>query len=313
MGFSNSTNLSWQGKILKLLLRIRGRYNRRFAGDSIESHRSSLEFLAKFFESTQVYKRQAVDVDGVAAEWITIPGSSTKTTILYLHGGGYSGGSISTHRSMVAEIAKVAQAKALLIAYRLAPEHCYPAPVEDAYSAYHWLLSHGIQPEEIVVAGDSAGGGLTLALLIALRDNAVQMPACAVCLSPWTDLTGSGESLVTCAGKDIFIDPSAIKPAAAVYLGGADPRSPLASPLFADLNDLPPVLIQVGSDEILLSDSTSFAERAQDAGVEIKLEVWENMQHVWQFAARYLPEARQALGGIGEFIDEKTFRYDDLG
>ncbi len=312
MGFSNSTSLSWQGKILKLLLRLRGNYNRHFAGNSIESHRSSLEYLARYFKTSQVYKRKAVDVDGLAAEWITTPGSSKKTTILYLHGGGYSGGSISSHRSMVVEIAKVAQAKALLIAYRLAPEHCYPAPVEDALTAYQWLLSNGIQPEDIVIAGDSAGGGLTLALLIALRDNAFHMPACAVCLSPWTDLTGSGESLVTCAGKDIFIDPSAIKPAAAVYLGGADPRSPLASPLFADLHGLPPVLIQVGSDEVLLSDSTSFAERAQAAGVEVTLEVWKNMQHVWQFAARYLPEARQAIGGIGEFIAEKLNGYDKM-
>ena len=142
-------------------------------------------------------------------------------------------------------------------------------------------------------------------------ETCIQMPVCAVCLSPWTDLTGSGESLVTCADKDIFINPSAIKPAAAVYLGGADPRSPLASPLFADLHGLPPVLIQVGSDEVLLSDSTSFAERAQAVGADVTLEVWKNMQHVWQFAFRYLPEARQALGGIGEFIAEKTNGYDN--
>jgi acetyl esterase/lipase len=309
MTISIRTEPSWQGRLLKILLRLRTQYYRYFGGHSIEARRASLEFLTNLFETTQIYNRQSVDVDGVAAEWITIPGSLAKTTILYLHGGGYSGGSISTHRSLVAEISKAAQAKALVIEYRLAPEYCYPAPVEDALTAFHWLLSQGVPPEDIVVAGDSAGGGLALALLIALRDTGDQRPACAVCLSPWTDLTGSGESMFACAGKDLIIAPSAIKPAAELYLRGADPQSPLASPLYANLSDLPPILIQVGSDEVLLSDSTSFAERARRAELDITLEVWENMQHVWQFAARYLPEARQAIHRIGDFILESTQRY----
>lgn len=298
--------LSWQGRLLKLFLRLRARYYRSLGGHSIEDRRSLLEALATLFRTNQAYNSQSVDVDGIPAEWITVPGSLNKTTVLYLHGGGYSGGSISTHRSLVAEIARVASAKALIIDYRLAPEHHYPAPVEDAVAAFEWLLTQSISPEDIVIAGDSAGGGLTLALLVALRDNGTPLPRCAVCLSPWTDLTGSGDSLVTCAGKDLIIAPAAIKPAAELYLAGVDPKCPLASPLYANLENLPPILIQVGSDEVLLSDAISFGERARRAGVEIKLEVWENMQHVWQFAARFLPEARQALIEIGQFIDECT-------
>lgn len=298
------TTPSWQGRLLKLLLRLRAQFYRYFGGHSIEDRRSALESLAKFFNTRQHYNRQSVDIAGIPAEWITLPGVLNKTTILYLHGGGYSGGSISTHRSLVAEIARSANARALIIDYRLAPKYCYPAPVEDAIGAYNWLLKQGISPNDIVIAGDSAGGGLALALLVALRDNGTPSPRCTICLSPWTDLTGSGDSLVTCAGKDLIITPSAIKPAAELYLGGADPRSPLASPLYANLRDLPPMLIQVGSDEVLLSDATSFAERARRADVEINLEIWENMQHVWQFAVRFLPEARQALVRIGDFIVE---------
>lgn len=302
MIISVQTKPSWQGRLLKLLLRLRTQYYRHFGGHSIEARRDSLDILAKFFKTKHVYNNQSVDVAGVPGEWITTPGPLTKTTILYLHGGGYSGGSIKTHRSLVAEIARAAQVRALIIEYRLAPEHSYPAPVEDALTAYHWLLTQGITPDDIVIAGDSAGGGLALALLVVIRDNGTPLPRCTVCLSPWTDLTGSGDSLVNCASKDLIIAPSAIKPAAELYLGGADARSPLASPLYANLRDLPPILIQVGSDEVLLSDATSFAERARRADLEITLEVWENMQHVWQFAARFLPEARQALLRIGEFI-----------
>jgi acetyl esterase/lipase len=303
---------SWQGRLLKLLLRLRARYYHNSEGKSIEARRASLESLSDFFKTKQEYDSLSVDAGGVPAEWIKIQRVSGSTTILYLHGGGYSGGSVITHRSLAAEIAKAAQASALIIDYRLAPEHCYPAPVEDAINAFQLLLSQKIAPENIVIAGDSAGGGLALALLVALRDEGAPTPAGAVCLSPWTDLTSSGASVLSCADKDLIVDPMALKPAAELYLGGADPRTPLASPLFANLSGLPPILIQVGSDEVLLSDATSFAERAQGVGVDVSLEIWENMQHVWQFAARFLPEARQAIDGIGEFIIKTTYRNDNL-
>jgi acetyl esterase/lipase len=303
---------SWRSRLLKIILRLRARNYHSSESKTIEDRRAALEALSNFFNTKQKYESQSVDAGGVPAEWINIPGVSNHTVILYLHGGGYSGGSIITHRSLVAGIAKTAQARALIIDYRLAPEYCYPAPVEDALAAYKWLLSQEITPEHIVLAGDSAGGGLTLALLVALRDEGAPRPACAVCLSPWTDLTGSGDSVLLNADKDLIIEPTALKPAAELYLGGADPHTPLASPLFANLSGLPPLLIQVGSDEILLSDATSFAERAQGAGVDVNLEVWENMQHVWQFAARFIPEARQAIDCIGEFIIEITNNNNDM-
>ena len=223
--------------------------------------------------------------------------------MLYIHGGSFNAGSVKSHRPLAANIALVCKARALIIDYRLAPEHPYPCAVEDTLAAYEWLLASGIPPEKIVIAGDSAGGTLTLALLIQLRDLGKPLPALAVCLSPATDLTMSGDTWTCNKAKDIMLDTRNIRTCIEIYLREADPRSPLASPLFADLHGLPPILIQVGSEECLLSDCTRFAEKAREAGSPVTLEVWDGMQHVWQYAASFMPEGKQAISKIGEYVD----------
>jgi acetyl esterase/lipase len=196
-----------------------------------------------------------------------------------------------------------AKARALMVGYRLAPEHRFPAAVDDTRAAYQWLLENHFNPDHIIVAGDSCGGGLALSLLIRLREEAQPLPVAAVCLSPWTDLACTGESWETNRKKDIVLAPEALRKSAQLYLGESDPRTPLASPLYADLKGLPPILIQVGSHELLLSDATCFAEQAQAAGSPVTLQVWKDMQHEWHFAANLLPESRQAISQIGQFIE----------
>jgi monoterpene epsilon-lactone hydrolase len=243
-----------------------------------------------------------LDADGVPAAWIIPPGLETKRTVLYLHGGSYNAGSIASHLPLTGSIALAAKARVLAIDYRLAPEHPFPAAVEDALAAYQWLLKESAEASQIVVAGDSAGGGLTLSLLLSLRDKGLPLPAAAVCLSPLTDMTLSGESWTTNARTDFMLKRIIVVKSAEIYYREANPRAPLLSPLFADLAGLPPLLIQVGSEEVLLSDSILFAEKARAAGVDVTLENWKGMQHVWQYAASMLPEARQAVARIGEFI-----------
>lgn len=272
----------------------------------VEKERSETEALAGYFKTKIEFESTQTKVNHIPAAWITTPGASRERVILFFHGGGYNSGSIKSHRPLAANIGNASKARVLLVDYRLAPEHLFPAAVEDAESAYGWLLSNEISPDQIIVAGDSAGGGLAISLLIRLRDAGESLPAAAVCLSPWMDLTCSGESWRTNTGKDLMLDPGAIMESARLYLGETDPRTPLASPLYADLSGLPPILIQVGSDEFLLSDSTNFTEQAQAAGVKLTLEVWEGMQHEWHFAARMIPEGRQAIGRIGEFILSHT-------
>ncbi len=249
---------------------------------------------------------RAVNAGGVPARWIVPPAASAERVILYLHGGGYTMGSSSTHRAMIARIARASKARALALDYRLAPENPFPAAVEDAVAAYRWLLSEGHSPGKIIIAGDSAGGGLTLAALAALRDAGVRMPAGAVPISPWTDLEGTGESVRSRANRDPMIQPGGLAEMASMYLGGADARHPLASPLYADFRGFPPMLIQVGDAEILLDDARRVAERARAAGVEVELEVWEDMIHVWHVFAKLLPEGQQAIDRIGKFVVERT-------
>ena len=202
-------------------------------------------------------KCEKVDADGVPAEWVAAPGIDSQRAVLYLHGGGYAIGSINTHRRLAYDISAASSARVLLIDYRLAPEHPFPAAVDDAAKAWRWLLQQGFTSDRLAIAGDSAGGGLTIATLVNLRDRKLGLPACAVAISPWIDLEGQGASITTRAAQDPMVQKAGLLWMAGLYLAGKDPRTPLAAPLHADLTGLPPVLVQVGTAETLLDDSTA--------------------------------------------------------
>lgn len=273
---------------------------------SVEQMRAGLEAMAQMSPLSPDAKCTPVEAGGVPAEWVDVPGAEPRRTVLYLHGGGYVIGSIRTHRDLAQRIARAARARVLLIDYRLAPEHPHPAAVDDATAAYRWMLSQGCLPAASAIAGDSAGGGLTIATLVALRDGGVPLPAAAVCLSPWVDLEGLGVSMTTKAAVDPMVQREPLLRMASLYLAGQHPRTPLAAPLYADLRGLPPLLIQVGTAETLLDDSVRLADKARAAGVEVTLEPWEDMIHVWQAFAAMLPEGEQAIERIGEFIRQHT-------
>jgi acetyl esterase/lipase len=236
------------------------------------------------------------------------PNATGNRTILYVHGGGYVIGCPADYREMIPRIARAAQARALAVDYRLAPENPHPAAVDDAVQAYRWLLDQGVRPEEIVVAGDSAGGGLAVATLVAARDAGLPLPAAGVCISPWVDMEGTGDSMTANAERDPLVKKDLIAGMAQAYLGDQDPRSPLAAPLHADLRGLPPLLIQVGTAETLLDDARRLSERAKAAGVNVTLEEWPDMIHVWHFFGSFLPEGQQASDRIGEFVMERAGR-----
>ncbi|MEA3221998.1 MAG: alpha/beta hydrolase [Thermodesulfobacteriota bacterium] len=273
---------------------------------TIEEHRELLEFAASLYPVAEDISCKPQKAGSVPAEWIVAPDAADDLAVLYLHGGGYVSGSINTHRELAARISRAAKARALIIEYRLAPEHPFPAALEDSMASYRWLVTEGFDPARIVIAGDSAGGGLVISTLIALRDEGEALPAASVCLSPWVDLEELGESMITKAEVDPIILREILIADAKAYLGNADPHTPLAAPLYADLTGLPPMLIQVGTSEVLFDDSTRLAERARDAGVDVILEPWEEMIHIWQFFASILPEGQEAIGRIGKFIRQHT-------
>jgi monoterpene epsilon-lactone hydrolase len=273
---------------------------------SFPESRAMFEQMVAAFPAPAGVSSKPVDVGGIAGEWTTAPGAGEEQTIYWLHGGGYCIGSINTHRALVAGISAASGARVLAIDYRLAPEDPFPAAVEDAVSGYLWLLGTGVDPAQVIIGGDSAGGGLAIATLVALKESGKPLPAAAVCISPWTDMTITGESCVSKAEADPMITTDGITRVRDAYVGAADPREPLASPIYADLSGLPPLLIQVGENEVLLSDSTRLAERAEVAGVDTTLEVWPDMIHVWHFFAAMLPEGQQAIERIGEWVKERV-------
>ena len=261
----------------------------------------TVEFLAPFPPAADV-RREPVDAGGVPGEWIISPGAADDKVLFYLHGGGHTFASADTHAGMASRIAKAADVRALATDYRLAPENPFPAGLEDAMKTYRWLLAQGYQPKKIAIAGDSSAGGLTLSTLVALRYFGEPLPACGVPLSPWTDLEGIGESMTTNKELDPFVQRETIQFLAPMFVGDRDLRTPLAAPLYADMTGLPPLLIQVGGTETMLDDATRMADRAKAAGVDVTLEVWEDMVHDWQIFAPILPEGQQAIDRIGEFI-----------
>jgi monoterpene epsilon-lactone hydrolase len=248
---------------------------------------------------------------GIPADWVRCGEVDTTRRLLYLHGGAYISGSRKSHGPLAARISRAPGVSVLLLDYRLAPEHPHPAAVEDAVAALAWMGAHNpssdVSPAaQTFIAGDSAGGGLTLATLLAVRDAGTRMPDAAVTLSAWTDLAMTGDSIKTRAAVDPMIDVPSMHPAASLYLGKTDARGSLASPLYGALAGLPPLLMQVGDDEVLLDDTLRFADRARQAGTLVTVEVWPEMFHVFQGFAGMLPEGRDAIKKIGAFLRSQS-------
>jgi epsilon-lactone hydrolase len=246
-----------------------------------------------------------VVANGVPAEWIVADGARDDVAIVYFHGGGYVMGSLATHRGHCARLSRAARARVLSVDYRLGPEHPHPAAVDDAVAAVRFARESGFAPERTAIAGDSAGGGLTLATLVALRDEGDPAPVAGLCISPWTDLALTGGTIATKAAEDPMVRAADLTLMADAYLAGRDAKIPLASPLYADLAGLPPLLLQVGSAEILLDDTVRVAERARRAGVDAELRVWPEMIHVWHAFADLLPEGREAVDEMAAFLEKR--------
>jgi acetyl esterase/lipase len=276
---------------------------RRFPhGKPLDVRRRDWEAEARLDVLPKGARFQSVETGGVKSEWMEMPLIDRDRVVLLLHGGGYNAGSPRTHRKMAAQFSRAAHARVLVPDYRLAPEHPFPAAVKDALSAYGWLLKQGIPEAQLIVAGDSAGGGLTLSLLLALREAGAKMPRCAVTLSPWTDLSCSSPTYERLRKLDPIIDKEGLSEAGLWYAGDRNPRDPMASPLFADLRGLPPLLVHAGGDETMLDDSRIFVERARAAGVEVTFKIYDGMWHVHHSGAPEVPESVAAYNDIAAFI-----------
>jgi epsilon-lactone hydrolase len=305
---------SLRSRLFLTVLRNRHLLKGKFKPQVIDWNTSTVQLRAEFEASAKKAAPIPPEVEitpvtipslpaGLSAEWIALRGSPKEKVIFYTHGGGYVSGSCADHRMHVAKFVKDTGLPALLYEYRLAPEHPFPAAVEDTLVAYRWLLDQGIRPENVQIVGESAGGGLCLATLLALRDEGLPLPAAATALSPWTDLTLAGDSYRTNAKRDISFEGSWTV-WGTYYAGKSDRKNPWMSPLHGDLRGLPPTLIVVGTAEILLDDACSFAQKAQAAGSDVTLSVWEGMVHCFPLFSPLFPEATQAWAEICAFIKE---------
>jgi epsilon-lactone hydrolase len=248
------------------------------------------------------------DAGGVPAMWAVPKGADTSRVLFGIHGGGFVSGSMYTHRKLVAHLAKHIGIRALLVNYRLLPEGVYPAPLDDTYAAYRWLLDQRIDAGRVAVTGDSAGGGLSISTQLRAREQGLPLPGATMLLSPWVDMAVTGDTMVSNSGKDALFNLSWVQQLAAGFLGGTDPRDPLASPLYADLTGLGPVYIQVGDQELLLDDSRRLAQYAEKAGVEVRLDVFPEMQHTFQMMAGRAPEADDAIRRLAAWVRPKLGR-----
>jgi len=286
--------------VSSIVERLRGTYARWTRTTTIRQMRADWDDL--FRDRAEPWPIEKLRAGGVPAEWIAAAGARADRAILYLHGGGFRMGSIDSHRELMQRLSGAAGARVLGIDYRLTPEHAFPAPVDDALSAYRWLLDIGVRPGCIALAGDSAGGGLVLSCMFAARAANLELPCAAYLMSPWTDLAATGATFVSRAGVDPLHQRPMILNMAKAYLGlSGDPLDPLASPLYGDLEGLPPLLIQCGDHETILDDSVRFAERARKAGAVVELEVYPSMIHVFQ-AFGELNAARRAVAAAGKFF-----------
>ena len=280
---------------------------------TVEQHRRFVTVAERLVPDPPSHTRTLpVDADGVRADLIATPASEGDRHVLFLHGGAFIIGSPNLYRHLTWRIACAARAHVLAVDYRLAPEHPFPAALEDAFTAYNWLVSRGTDPGRIAVMGDSAGGGLVFSLMLRLRDEGYPLPGAAVALSPWTDLALTGTSLRMNAKRDPMLGADDPPLFVSDYLAGADPRAPYVSPLYGDPSGLPPTFIQVGSDEVLRDDAVRMADRMRAAGCQVELEIWPRMPHVWHVFVPLIPEARRAIERVGAFVREKT-GYEKTG
>jgi monoterpene epsilon-lactone hydrolase len=290
---------SWQSRALNVYLRTVKRKTHRF---DIEQSRRFTRRVDRFFWNPRNVELTAENAKGVDGEWIVAPESRVDRVILYLHGGGFCLSETILHKRMVAKLCRLSGFKAYMPFYRLAPEHPFPAGLDDCVASYQWLLSLGIDPQSIVIAGDSAGGALTLSTLGRLRSEEIPLPACAVMISAGTDLTDDSRSQVDHLELDPLLAWDALELMRVAYLGEANPRDPMVSPVFLDYSGFPPLLFHVGSTELVYDHSTRAAASAQRANVDVRIKVWQGMPHVFQ-AMGFLPESRVALKEIAAFIN----------
>jgi acetyl esterase/lipase len=272
----------------------------------LKERRARLDGFGARYSVAPDIKVEPVDAGGVEAEWTLAPSSDPSRVLLFLHGGGYISGSIASHRHLVAQAGREARCRTLALGYRLAPEHPFPAALDDTLAAYRFLLAQGIKPKHIALGGESAGGGLALAAMVSLRDAGAPLPACAWLSSPWTDLEQNGASMQTRASVDPLIQKPYLDELSAQYRAGADTKNPLISPLHADLRGLPPLLIQVGSAETLLDDSIRLADVAGQADLRVTLDIWPDMIHAFTLFYQQVAAARRALREVGAFVRAAT-------
>ncbi len=297
--------VSWQSRFLERSLRSASRAPIDYMAP-FEKLRGKYETIAR------KYSKLSVEVDVIPvstgrteAEWIEPPSTQPHRVILFFHGGGYCTGSLDTHRNLLARLCEASSARGLSVDYRLAPESKFPAAVEDALDAYQWLLGQGIDPKGIVMAGDSSGGGLAIATAMALRDANAPQPAGIVAMSPWVDLAIAGWSALTHQRQDPALTLELLNVMSRHYLQGKSPTEPLASPLYGDFRGLPPILMHVGSNEVLKDDATRLAQAAEKAGVDVSIEVFDGMPHAFQLYS-VLPEAKGSIARLGSFIKTRT-------
>jgi len=295
--------ISYQSQFYRLIIQYYVAPKFRRAGNSVSAWKKLMDMFIKFQRLPAGTEITAVTVGNTPAEWVRLPGSSEEHAILYLHGGAFVMGSPATHRELAARLSVATGTRLLVLDYRLVPEYPFPAAVEDAKSAYLWLLAQGYSPEHVSIGGDSAGGSLTIQTLLALRDAGDPLPAAGFCMSPPLDwVRFDGDSYQTRARVDPWITEEMCRFTGGLYVGGNDPQTPLLNPLEMDLAGLPPLCIHVGDDEVLLSDSVRLAKRAQAAGVEVEFKIWPGMWHVFQTNAASVPEAQQSLEEISHFV-----------
>jgi len=295
--------ISLRARLTRALLRLRVRFRKPDA--PMPERRARLERLGGAIAAADGVRIVPEQIDGLYAEWLVPAGAAEDEVVLYLHGGAYTAGSCASHRNAVSHIARAAGIRLLMPEYRLAPEHPFPAALEDGLAAYRWLLERGTDPRKVILAGDSAGGGLALAVMVAARNEGMPLPGAASLISAWTDLAATGGSLKSRNDKDPWFDADEIAPMARNYHQDTDPRHPLVSPLYASLEGLPPLMLQVGDHEVLLNDSTRVAEKAREAGVDVTLRLWPGMWHVWHFFVGRMPEAKQAILEMAAFMEAR--------